>query len=956
VTVTADTAKFGVGSLVSARGREWVVLPASQPPSFLVLRPLGGSDDEVAGVFPALEQVKAATFPPPDPDDTGNATSAGLLRAALRIGFRVSAGPFRSLARLAVEPRAYQLVPLLMALRQETVRLLIADDVGIGKTVEAGLVAAELLEQGEASGIAVLCGPALAEQWQRELTGKFGIHAERVLPGTIRRLERGLLQGETLFDRYKFLIVSTDFIKRPGLREQFWHGCPDLLIVDEAHTCVSDGTGGRSRMLRHELVRRLAADNKRHLILVTATPHSGKEEGFANLLELLSPELQYTDLESADGRARLARYFVQRRRGDIRAYLDESTPFPQDRLSQERSYQLSAEYRDLFSDVLAYARETVRDPAGGQLQQRVRYWSALALLRALASSPRAAAATLRTRAANLTAEDVEEADRLGRSAVLDLPDEETTESADAAPGADGDSEAGETPHRRRLRRFAARAQALEGAHDAKLTLITRVVKELLLDGFNPVVFCRFIDTAEYVAAYLESQLGAGYAVTAVTGTLPPEERQDRIRELTADPARRPVLVATDCLSEGVNLQESFQAVVHYDLAWNPTRHEQREGRVDRFGQPFSEVRAVTIYGTDNGIDGIVLNVLLRKHEQIRKALGISVPVPDRSDDVVQAILEGLLLRDSPAEQLAFEGMGDEKRTELHREWDSAAAREKQSRTRYAQVGIQPVEVARELAEMRASLGTKDEVAHFSAEALRALHADVTPLPDGLRATTGPLPAGIRDALVPGHAEPLTFHRDLPVPPREAYLDRTDPNVGAIARYVLESALDPAAPASDRPARRCGVMRTSAVHRRTTLLLVRFRMHVELPGRDGPRQLVAEDAQVVAYRGAAPDADWLAEDEVQALLAATPTGNVPPDQARDFAEEAVDGLPALVPHLEQSAEELAGRLREDHIRVREAAGQHVRRQLAVKAQQPPDVLGVYVYLPGPTGGPMTGSTV
>jgi hypothetical protein len=118
---------------------------------------------------------------------------------------------------------------------------------------------------------AVLCGPALAEQWQRELAGKFGIYAELVLPGTIRRLERGLLQGETLFDRYRHIVVSTDFIKRPGLREQFWHGCPDLLIIDEAHTCVSDGTGGRSRMLRHELVSGLAKDPARHLILVTAS-------------------------------------------------------------------------------------------------------------------------------------------------------------------------------------------------------------------------------------------------------------------------------------------------------------------------------------------------------------------------------------------------------------------------------------------------------------------------------------------------------------------------------------------------------------------------------------------------------------------------------------------------------------------------------------------------------------
>ncbi|MGH3301491.1 MAG: helicase-related protein [Streptosporangiaceae bacterium] len=940
---------FGVGTLVRSRGREWVVLPQSQPPDFLVLRPLGGSDDEVAGVFPAFEQVRAAAFPPPDPCDAGNAVSAGLLRTALRIGFRASAGPFRSLARLAVEPRAYQLVPLLMALRQETVRLLIADDVGIGKTIEAGLVAAELLEQGDASGLAVLCGPALAEQWQGELAGKFGIHAELVLPGTIRRLERGLLQGETLFSRYRHLVVSTDFIKRPGLREQFWQGCPDLLIVDEAHTCVSDGTGGRSRMLRHELVARLAADAGRHLVLVTATPHSGKEEGFASLLQLLSPDLPQADLESADGRARLARYFVQRRRADIRSYLDESTPFPQDRLSQERPYELSAGYKALFDDVLRYARETVRDPAGGQLQQRVRYWSALALLRALASSPLAAAATLRARAANLSAADVEEADQMGRSAVLDLPDEETTESADAVPGADFDAGEDDTPHRRRLGRLAARAEALAGGADAKLGVLTEVVTELLLDGFNPVVFCRFIDTAEYVAAHLSTVLGDGCAVGAVTGTLPPEERRARIAALAADGERRPVLVATDCLSEGVNLQDSFQAVVHYDLAWNPTRHEQREGRVDRFGQRAATVRAVTIYGTDNGIDGIVLTVLIRKHEQIHKALGISVPVPDRSDDVMQAILEGLLLRDDPGEQLAFDGMGTERRDDLHRDWDSAVTRERQSRTRYAQAGIQPAEVARELAEIRASLGSRDEVAAFTEEALRALHADVMPLPDGLRAATGGLPDGLRDALLPGHAEPLPFHRDLPVPVRESYLDRTDPNVAAIARYVLESALDPAVPARLRPARRCGVMRTAAVRRRTTLLLVRFRLHVELPGRDGPAQVVAEDAGLLAYRGSAAAPQWLPDEEARALASARPSGNVPPDQAADFTETAVAGLPEVLPQLAKAADELARRLRDDHIRVREAAGQHVRRQITVRAQQPPDVLGVYVYLPGPAGG-------
>src|ERR1051326_7287444 len=126
---------FNVSALVTTRGRDWVVLPGSDD-GFLVLGPLGGDKEQAAGVFPDLEPVVSARFPYPDPSDATNNTAAGLLRTALRVGFRAGAGPFRALAGLAVEPRPYQLVPLLMAVRLETVRMLIADDVGIGKTVE----------------------------------------------------------------------------------------------------------------------------------------------------------------------------------------------------------------------------------------------------------------------------------------------------------------------------------------------------------------------------------------------------------------------------------------------------------------------------------------------------------------------------------------------------------------------------------------------------------------------------------------------------------------------------------------------------------------------------------------------------------------------------------------------------------------------------------------------------
>jgi hypothetical protein len=132
--------EFAVGSLVRARGREWVVLPESTS-DLLVLRPLGGADDEVAGIYQPLEPVESAQFDAPSTKALGDFRSSRLLRDAVRLGFRSSAGPFRSFGRIAVEPRPYQLVPLLLALKQDPVRLLIADDVGIGKTIEAALIA-----------------------------------------------------------------------------------------------------------------------------------------------------------------------------------------------------------------------------------------------------------------------------------------------------------------------------------------------------------------------------------------------------------------------------------------------------------------------------------------------------------------------------------------------------------------------------------------------------------------------------------------------------------------------------------------------------------------------------------------------------------------------------------------------------------------------------------------------
>ncbi|MFB6556093.1 MULTISPECIES: helicase-related protein [unclassified Streptomyces] len=1049
------------GSLVSARGRDWVVLPGTTD-DFVVARPLDGDSELDTLLFPtetADPGFAAPSLPPlPDPDeavagelfpggeDIGDFASASLLRTALRITATSSAGPFRCLSGIAVQPRQYQLVPLMVALRMDTVRLLIGDDVGIGKTVEAALIARELLEQGSAVKLSVLCSPALAEQWQRELHDKFGLDAELVLPSTAARLERGILDpDQTIFDRYPYTIVSTDFIKQRDRRDAFLRTCPDLLIVDEAHTCIGAGAG---RQQRYELLKGLAEDPERHLLLVTATPHSGDSDAFSKLTGLLDPKLAALDPTIPAHRDRLARHLVQRRRRDIKSFLGEDTPFPGDRLLREVPYRLDPAYAEFVTDVIGYAREQVRH-TDGELRNRMSWWSVLALLRCVLSSPDAAEATLTTRAAVSAARTPQEADRLGRESVLETTDEEAVEGLDAVPGAvltpqDGlaaaeaaeaaevaerdtadaseepaaDSAAtpaapapdpdgtvdrpvvvgratGHRPQDPHLKAFAKRAAALAGPeHDAKLRLLVDEVTALIDEGYDPIVFCRYIPTARYVRRHLAKELERRVHVEAVTGDLPPEAREKRVAELSARPGRQ-VLVATDCLSEGVNLQERFSAVLHYDLSWNPTRHEQREGRVDRFGQRSDNVKVVTLYETDTGIDGIVLEVLIRKHRDIARQTGVALPVPDAGEGVLHALTRSLLLRGRPEavapDQLALDFGTDEElgraRDELHREWESAAERESKVPTKFAHSALRPQDVENELRALRQVLGDPRDTAVFTRESLAALRAPIRTGPRGAGFTVqaDPLPPGLRHALgiydaddqvaaaarsgrasartvtkgrfrTTGGPRELVFREDLPVPKGEQALVRTDPAVRAVARYVLDSALDPAIRDQDRPARRLGVIRTKVVDIYTVLLLARYRFKLSLPLKNSsrPKELVAEDARVLAWR---PDDEggfeWLDDAETAALLAATPDGNVMPELRHRTMRRALGELelPEVRDHLRQHGQELADQLAAAHLRVREAAGERGRalgaaaaRRITVTLAGPADRLGVYVFVP------------
>lgn len=928
-----DTAyDFAPGALIAARDREWVVQPSPQK-GVLRLRLLGGSDEDLVTLLPELELTppKPATFPWPSPDKPGSHDAALLLRDALQLKLRAGAGPFRSFGNIAVEPRAYQMVPLLMALRLPTVRLLIADDVGIGKTIEAGLIVRELLDRGEITRIAVLCPPHLVEQWQQELENHFHLKAVTLTSASVNRLEKSLPHGISLFDHYPFVVVSLDYIKSERHREHFLAIAPECVIVDEAHTCT---TGGRGKQLRFELLQRLCADEARHMLLLTATPHSGDDTAFHNLLSLLKPEfvtLQGEEITSRKTlREELARHFVQRRRKDIEEWQDNNI-FPR-RMTAEVTYTLSGRWGTFFDHVQDYCVEQAAHAEAQQGQaSRLIWYATLALLRCVASSPAAAAKALTTRLTG-TLEDVE-------SLTVDerLYDgvEDNLTISDLEPAARLDDAA-------YLELLIEEAQELSGAKgDPKLAILIHHLQELLGEGFRPVVFCRYVATAHYVAEHLKTQFKDA-TIDSVTGEYTPEEREERVASLGV--SDRPILVATDCLSEGVNLQTYFTAVVHYDLAWNPTRHEQREGRVDRFGQKAREVRCSMIYGQDNPVDGFILNVILRKAAAIRRELGVLIPMPEDEQRINQAMIKASLMKrqqhKGPKQMNLFD-FGDAAKIlePVEALWQDALEKAKANRTVFAQRRLKPEEVLPEWRRQLVILGGENDVARFVKNACARLNSPLEPLRNGAyRLLPQHLPLALRERLAQEDLKKevlIDFH--YPPQAGAGFIHRSHPLVALLGDSLIEGAL-----AGDQTyTARAAATITTDVDILTTVFLLRLRHQMTYNRKGETGTLMAEETVALAVRGRV-NPEWLEETDGVGLLNVTPSANLPTDLARREIASALSFLQANQEKLATLAQSRAEALLADHRRVREAARDH--GSYTVRPCLPVDLIGVSVLLP------------
>ncbi|MCA9800290.1 MAG: DEAD/DEAH box helicase, partial [Cyanobacteria bacterium HKST-UBA04] len=732
------------------------------------------------------------------------------------------------------------------------------------------------------------------------------------------------MDSQSLFEAYPYTVVSLDYIKAERRRDTFARACPQFIIVDEAHACV--GTH-RGRQQRYELLKRLADEPERHMLLLTATPHSGDETAFERLLALLNDGFSPAAFESEAYRKRLARHFVQRRRIDVTSTnWGEDNVFPEHKTT-EFSYKLNAKHLAFHEAILEYCLGVVQGAGTSEQNRRIAFWGTLALMRCAGSSPAAALRTLRNRLAD-------EPERLEEQ-VYD-EDGEEMDAFDVEPGTGFED-------RPQLEALIKQAEALVADKDPILSAVVDLLKPLLEEGANPVVFCRFLATADHVAQGLRQAFQRSFPnlkVEVVTGELTADDRRQRVEEMAADEHR--LLVATDCLSEGINLQELFDTVVHYDLSWNPTRHQQREGRVNRFGQPADTVRSILLFSEDSAIDGAVLEVILRKAEAIKAATGVTVPLPEERGAVTSALMNAVILRNRKPAQLTLDLNLAAASKELDAMWKDAEEGERRSTTIFAQNALKPEEVLPEWHKWREILGAPEQLERFVYRAMNRLDAPLESKNGVVHAYLDYLPQAIKERLDGRNLNgPLriTFDKNR-VAPHTEIMTRNHALPSILAESLLEGALDPQGSVLE-PLGRMGAWPTQGVAQLTTLVLLRLRYKLHVHARKA-RLLLVEEADTLAFEGLS-ETFCKAGEAARQLLDLESTGDLPEAakqrflaQARQRVEQNLTG--AIQAYAQQRAEQLQA----DHLRVRETKVEVSK--VTVEPVLPADIVGLFVLAP------------
>lgn len=553
------------------------------------------------------------------------------------------ASPFHG----AVQVEDFQLVPLLKALRMPRVSLLLADDVGLGKTIEAGLVMSELLLRRRIRRVLILTPAALRDQWQQEMDEKFSLGFDVVDRKETHQLQRKLGLDANPWRTFPRIISSYYYLKQPDVLEQFRAACKqprgtaqlpwDLLIVDEVHNLMPASYGADSDLAQ---MLRIISPWFEHKLFLTATPHNGHTRSFTGLLELLDPVrfTKKTDLTDTD-RERIPEVVIRRLKSEINE-LDDSrgrTPRFAVRYPEPLPLYFSAEEKSLSQAVQTFRRKVKKNLSGKNMVAS--NFAVEILNKRLLSCPSAFAESwfrLKAGATGETSAELGDVSAAKRAVEEDIDDDRERESRehhaahtvgawlkplldDLAPEIeaidDALAELGLKPDADIVPDKDSRFDRLHKAIESQLRM-----NNAWKDDERLIVFTEYKTTLDYLQIRLEDIYSdADTRVRVLYGGMDRREREEIKAAFNDpdDPVR--ILLGTDAASEGLNLQATARLLLHFDIPWNPSRLEQRNGRLDRHGQ----ARNVTVYHftSEDDADLKFLNHVVNKVHQIREDLG-----------------------------------------------------------------------------------------------------------------------------------------------------------------------------------------------------------------------------------------------------------------------------------------------------------------------------------------------
>ncbi len=626
----------------------------------------------------------------------------GILASTLVRGSDLLTGA--RLGRVVVE--AYQLAPALRLLRKPRPCLLIADDVGLGKTIEAGLAMLELIARRRADRILVVAPPGLLLQWQAELLHKFGLEFHLIENAAgFAREQTVLPSGVNPWDGLPRVLTSVDFLKKETVRKRALRKRWDLVIVDEAHGLAEAGTSANPYRTQRTRLGLALRDVARGLVLLTATPHNGHSHSFRSLLELVEPTLATFRGAAPDRVRRIESARIRRMKSQITRVKDGRVEpvFPERDVSGIPT-RTDARWQEVFRKVSGYCSRTARSARDTEDDELVTFAMQIVKKRAL-SSRRAFEKTIENRLRVLRGKE-ESGPKPERAEIreyqADLP---MTEAAAERTAMRIVKSA--VPREEKLRK--AEVRALNGIAKLLKSLpdgdpkIARLLQELrgILDEdpeAKVIVFTEYLDTLSALREAFESEPSLSGKTVEIRGGMSARQRV-RVQAKFEGPGTN-VLLATDAASEGLNLQEACHRIIHFELPWNPNRLEQRNGRVDRYGQTKEPWGRYLFYPESPEED-----VLHRLIERIQAMQSDRISTPD-----ILGVLTGTSLLDSDLVELDGEAKDVEERK-------SSLVKIFEDRTAEFVRDVQPLVAARadDRAELQAILDQLDRAHSLSSD-------------------------------------------------------------------------------------------------------------------------------------------------------------------------------------------------------------------------------------------------